>query len=52
MSAEYDDKKEPDKIREKRYLKLKNSVTLEQLCKGLPDPFKKYMQYVKNLGFE
>ena len=42
-------------IRDKKdaeVIKLKKSITLEQLCEGLPLEFLKYMKHVRSLAFE
>ena len=37
---------------EKAILRKKTSVTVEELCAGLPSPFSKFVTYVRSLGFD
>jgi serine/threonine protein kinase len=39
-------------IYNKKVGKMKSEISLEELCKGLPDVFLKYMEYVRGLSFE
>ena len=44
----------PGKTRDEKYQNIKNkknSITIDNLCQGLPDEFKKFILYVKNLDF-
>ena len=37
---------------EKAILRKKTSITVEELCEGLPTPFCKFVTYVRSLGFD
>jgi len=42
----------PGQVHHEEVLKLKQVATAKTLCKGLPQPFIKFFQYIRSLGFE
>lgn len=41
-----------EKDKTKKVGDVKKLITMQELCKGLPDEFIHYMEYVKSLKFE
>lgn len=42
---------QPGQIHEDEVLKVKHATTLQALCKGLPQPFVKFVKHIRSLGF-
>src|SRR5258708_14768772 len=42
----------PDQVHHDEVLRLKQVTTAKTLCKGLPQPFIKFIQHIRSLGFE
>jgi serine/threonine protein kinase len=42
---------QPDQIYEEEVLKVKQVTTVEALCEGLPQPFVKFVEHIRGLGF-
>jgi casein kinase I family protein HRR25 len=40
-----------DEIHQDEVLKLKQAITVKALCKGLPQPFIKFVEHIRSLGF-
>jgi hypothetical protein len=42
----------PGQVHHDKVLKLKQATTAKTLCKGLPQPFIKFIQHIRSLSFE
>lgn len=42
----------PGQVHHDEVLKLKQETAVDTLCKGLPQPFIKFIQHIRSLGFE